>query len=81
MLSRYDKASEPLRRPTNASNPTVARVLDVVVACAALVLLAPVMVLVAAAIFIEDGRPIFFSQLRLGHRGRHFRIHKFRKFR
>jgi lipopolysaccharide/colanic/teichoic acid biosynthesis glycosyltransferase len=37
--------------------------------------------LVAAAIFVEDGRPIFFSQLRLGHRGRHFRIHKFRKFR
>jgi lipopolysaccharide/colanic/teichoic acid biosynthesis glycosyltransferase len=59
----------------------VARLLDVLVACAALVLLAPVMVLVAAAIFLEDGRPIFFSQLRLGHRGRHFRIHKFRKFR
>jgi len=36
--------------------------------------------LIAAAILIEGGRPILFSQLRVGRHGRHFRMYKFRKF-
>jgi lipopolysaccharide/colanic/teichoic acid biosynthesis glycosyltransferase len=35
---------------------------------------------VALAVWIEGGRPILFSQLRLGQNGRPFRIYKFRKF-
>jgi lipopolysaccharide/colanic/teichoic acid biosynthesis glycosyltransferase len=58
----------------------VARVLDVLGAAAVLVFFAPLMICVTAAIFVESGRPIFFSQVRLGRRGRHFRMHKFRKF-
>jgi lipopolysaccharide/colanic/teichoic acid biosynthesis glycosyltransferase len=41
----------------------------------------PVFLIVALAIWIESGRPILFSQLRLGQDGRPFRIYKFRKFR
>ena len=81
MPSSNARALEVIRPPTHASDATAARFLDVVVAAAALVLFAPLMVFVAVAIFVEGGRPIFFSQIRLGRRGRRFRIHKFRKFR
>lgn len=64
-----------------ASEPEAAlRTLDITMAIAALVVFAPLMLLVALAIVIEDGRPIFFSQLRLGRDGRPFRMYKFRKF-
>jgi lipopolysaccharide/colanic/teichoic acid biosynthesis glycosyltransferase len=56
------------------------RILDLVVAGAGLAAFFPVMVLIAATILIDSGRPIFFSQIRLGQRGRHFRMYKFRKF-
>src|SRR5262245_7187071 len=38
------------------------------------------MLFVALAISIETGRPIFYSQSRIGRGGTRFRIHKFRKF-
>jgi lipopolysaccharide/colanic/teichoic acid biosynthesis glycosyltransferase len=38
------------------------------------------MLMIAAAIRIETPGPVFFSQVRLGQGGRHFRLHKFRKF-
>lgn len=59
---------------------TAHRVLDVVIAALGLVILMPLIALISLAILIEDGRPIFFSQTRLGLKGKHFRIYKFRKF-
>jgi lipopolysaccharide/colanic/teichoic acid biosynthesis glycosyltransferase len=56
------------------------RLFDVIVACTGIVLVSPIMFIVALAIWIDDGPPIFFSQTRLGQSGRHFRIYKFRKF-
>ncbi|MDE3110373.1 MAG: sugar transferase [Acidobacteriota bacterium] len=58
----------------------VNRIVDVAVAVAGLVVSAPIMLLIAAAIFVESGRPIFFSQIRLGVGGRQFRMYKFDKF-
>lgn len=43
-----------------------------------LVLVSPILLVVAALIAIQDGRPIFFSQERVGYNGRRFRMHKFR---
>jgi lipopolysaccharide/colanic/teichoic acid biosynthesis glycosyltransferase len=57
------------------------RILDVVCAGAAALVLAPLALMVILAIWIEGGRPILFSQLRLGQNGRPFRMYKFRKFR
>lgn len=57
------------------------RAIDIFVALAALVVTAPVAVLVAIAIRIDSGGPIFFSQWRLGQWGDPIRIYKFRKFR
>jgi lipopolysaccharide/colanic/teichoic acid biosynthesis glycosyltransferase len=56
------------------------RFFDIAVAALAVAVLSPVIVLVILVIWIESGRPILFSQMRLGYRGKQFRIYKFRKF-
>ncbi len=57
------------------------RALDIAVASVALVLAAPIMLLAAAAIAIDSGRPIFFEQERVGRNGRIFKVLKFRTMR
>ena len=54
------------------------RTFDLLLALAALVLTAPLMLLVAAAIRLDSPGPVFFRQQRVGQGGRLFRIHKFR---
>jgi lipopolysaccharide/colanic/teichoic acid biosynthesis glycosyltransferase len=54
------------------------RILDIVIACAALVFLAPLLLLVAALVYIADPGPIFFAHRRLGQNGRSFPCLKFR---
>ena len=54
------------------------RTFDLLLALAALVLAAPLMLLVAAAIRLDSPGPVFFRQQRVGQGGRLFRIHKFR---
>jgi exopolysaccharide biosynthesis WecB/TagA/CpsF family protein len=52
--------------------------MDRITAGMALLLLAPLFVLVGAAIRLEDGGPVFFRQTRIGTEGRPFRMWKFR---
>jgi exopolysaccharide biosynthesis polyprenyl glycosylphosphotransferase len=47
-------------------------------AAAALIMLAPVMAALAATIWLSDGGPALFTQVRVGKDGRAFRIYKFR---
>ena len=54
------------------------RLLDLVAASCAVVLLSPVFLIVALLIKKEDGGAIFFGQPRVGYRGRLFRMWKFR---
>ena len=54
------------------------RLFDLVVASVLLLLLSPVLLLVALAIWLRMGRPILFRQLRPGLEGRPFRLVKFR---
>ncbi|HKE57212.1 MAG TPA: sugar transferase [Pyrinomonadaceae bacterium] len=54
------------------------RVVDVAISAGALVVLSPVMLLIAAAITLEDGRPVFFRQKRVGRGGELFEVFKFR---
>ncbi len=56
----------------------VKRTLDIVIAAAALVLLAPLIGAIAAAIRLADGPPVFYRQRRMGLDGRPFDILKFR---
>ena len=54
------------------------RLIDFVGAAAALVLLSPVMMAVAALIRLDSRGPALFGQMRMGHGGRAFRFLKFR---
>ncbi|URD61326.1 sugar transferase [Sphingomonas sp. KRR8] len=55
--------------------------LDWIAALVTLPVLLPVMVFAALAILIDDGGPIFFRQARIGHRGKSFKVTKFRTMR
>jgi lipopolysaccharide/colanic/teichoic acid biosynthesis glycosyltransferase len=68
------------RQPPVPAPDAPTRIFDIVVAALILVFFAPLLIAVAAAVLAEGGRPIFFSQVRLGRGGRHFRMYKFRKF-
>jgi lipopolysaccharide/colanic/teichoic acid biosynthesis glycosyltransferase len=57
------------------------RVFDVVGAAGGLLLFAPVMAVTAAAILLDDGRPLLFRQVRVGLGRRPFAVLKFRTMR
>jgi exopolysaccharide biosynthesis polyprenyl glycosylphosphotransferase len=54
------------------------RTLDLAIGSVALVLLAPLFVVIAVAILLESGGPAIFTQLRAGMDGRPFKMRKFR---
>ncbi len=57
------------------------RALDIALSAAGLVASAPLWALLAAAIKLEDGGPVFFRQERVGLGGRPFMVMKFRSMR
>ena len=54
------------------------RLFDIVVAALLLAVLSPVLLALAGAIWVIDGKPILFKQRRLGYRGSPFTVLKFR---
>lgn len=58
----------------------VRRMLDILIAAAALAATAPLLILIAVAIRLDSPGPLLYSQPRLGRGGRRFRLFKFRKF-
>lgn len=61
------------RRP-----PVLKRMFDMVVVVVALALLWPVLIVLMLAVRHYLGSPVFFRQIRIGFKARHFRIVKFR---
>jgi len=59
----------------------VKRVLDLLLSAASLIFSAPVVAAAAAAIALESGLPIFFSQIRVGRNAQPFRLWKLRTMR
>ncbi|MCO1600977.1 sugar transferase [Desulfosporosinus nitroreducens] len=57
------------------------RMIDIIGALVGLILFSPIIVVVSFIIYVTDGRPIFFSQDRLGLGGETFHIYKFRSMR
>lgn len=64
-----------------AGSPTSKRAFDLIVGSAMLVILAPVLLVVAIAIKLGDGGPIFYRQRRVGEGGREFKMIKLRSMR
>ncbi|HLH19892.1 MAG TPA: sugar transferase [Bryobacteraceae bacterium] len=58
-----------------------ARLFDVLCAAVGLLILSPLLAVLALLILVRDGRPILFSQVRMGRYGIPFRIWKFRTMR
>lgn len=63
------------------SRRVVKRAFDISASALLLVLASPIMMIAAAAIFMESGRPIVFRQERVGLGGRTFMLLKFRSMR
>ncbi|MBU8540737.1 exopolysaccharide biosynthesis polyprenyl glycosylphosphotransferase [Roseomonas tokyonensis] len=72
------RALEVMARPLKGSQGLLKIMQDYVVAGLALVLLAPLMLLIAAAIRLESKGPAIFRQTRLGFENQPFQILKFR---
>jgi polysaccharide biosynthesis protein PslA len=69
------------RQPLNLRDRALKRALDLVIATPALVLLAPLMLLIAVAVKLESPGPILFRQQRVGKNNRLFDLLKFRSMR
>ncbi|HEV2491355.1 MAG TPA: TIGR03013 family XrtA/PEP-CTERM system glycosyltransferase [Candidatus Acidoferrales bacterium] len=54
------------------------RAIDIVASFIILLLVSPLLPVIALAIYLETGRPIFFHQSRVGYKGREFELVKFR---
>jgi len=65
----------------SAGQRCIKRIFDIVVGAVAVIIASPVMLVIAAAIKIYDGGPVFFIQDRLTRNGEVFRIYKFRSMR
>jgi exopolysaccharide production protein ExoY len=88
-LARYDcgqRGPMPPRRPDNHAACTARvpvgglpkRIFDIVVAFVALLLLAPLMLVVALMVRVVLGKDVIFRQQRVGFDGEHFMCFKFR---
>lgn len=66
------------RGPLGLKDRLVKRAFDVAFASAALILFAPLMILVALAVRAQDGGPVFFRQTRIGRSNQLFQVLKFR---
>lgn len=60
------------------SSRALKRIFDIAGAGSILLVLSPLMLVIAAAIRLESGGPVFFRQTRVGRDGRRFGINKFR---
>jgi sugar transferase EpsL len=58
--------------------PLIKRVFDIVFSLIALVLLSPIFFLVSIILFLNQGVPIIFTQIRPGKNGSSFKLYKFR---
>lgn len=94
MVERASEPSAPTAVPS-ASTPAASapaavaaplqkllkRIFDMGVACLALLITSPILLLTALLIYLEDKGPIFFQQTRGGQFGQPFSIYKFRSMR
>lgn len=54
------------------------RIIDILISIFLLTIFLPMIIIISILIFINDGSPIIYKQIRIGYRGRKFEILKFR---
>ena len=68
-------------RATVRGSYALKRLIDIIGSGLGMVLLSPVFLAIAIAVKRSSPGPVFFSQIRVGRYGRHFKFHKFRSMR
>ena len=59
-------------------NNKLLRIFDIIISIFFLVILSPLILIISILIYLIDGRPIIYKQIRIGYLGKKFRIFKFR---
>lgn len=59
-------------------NRLIKRILDIIISIIGLVVSLPITIILAPILYLTQGRPIIFSQIRIGLNGKRFKIYKFR---
>lgn len=77
-MSSVSKGSGLAVHQTAHRTGALTRVLDSLCSLAGLLVFSPLLLVIAAAVKLEDGGPVFYSQDRIGKNFRGFRMHKFR---
>ena len=54
------------------------RIFDVLISVIVLIIFSPLIIIISFLLFVLDGRPIIYKQIRVGYKGRKFIIFKFR---
>jgi lipopolysaccharide/colanic/teichoic acid biosynthesis glycosyltransferase len=83
-LVRHPRSAGRLLSRTRAATAllnVVSRIVDVLVSCAGIVLLSPLLLAIAVAIKLDSAGPVIFRQRRLGRHARAFQMYKFRTMR
>lgn len=65
-------------RPATRDHLRAQRVFDIIVAAVALFLLLPILLIIVVMIWLQDGGPVLFKQVRIGQGGRPFTCMKLR---
>ena len=76
--SRYIRPSISDKGRILAKDPVELRAIDFVMSAVALIVLAPLLLIIAALVFVANPGPVFFKQSRVGRYGRMFNCYKFR---
>lgn len=63
------------------SRDFIKRIFDILICLILLTFALPAMLLTAILVFLDDGAPVLFKQVRVGLNGKHFTIYKFRSMR
>ena len=66
------------RHPEGPVGGSLKRIIDIIIAGVVLVSMMPILILVSFLIYVEMGRPIFFSHKRVGLNGETYKCYKFR---
>lgn len=77
-LLTEEKAMSVFAREKNLAYRTIERIIEIVFALLVLIIVSPFLLIAMLAIAIEDGRPVIYSQLRVGKDGKPFSIYKLR---
>jgi len=77
-VARYDELFRALVCPRGTPRPVLKRPFDVLLSSLGLLASSPLWALIALAVKLEDGGPVFYRQDRVGRNGRAFKSVKFR---